>query len=100
MTTPRTASFSTTDDTRRGTFVNAAERIKQQGIVDVVRAAAAAIPKELGATAFAVAVDLMLSDGRLTPNEQRFADELRGLPNVDQATAARVTDVLTIKNAG
>lgn len=49
MTTPRTASFSTTYETRRGTFVNAAERIKQQGIVDVVRAAAAAIPKELGA---------------------------------------------------
>lgn len=87
-------------ETRHGIFTNAAERIKLQGVEDVVRGAAAAIPKELGATAFAVAVDLMLSDGRLTTNEQRFADELRGLLNVAPETAAKVVDVLTIKNAG
>jgi tellurite resistance protein len=87
-------------ETRHGIFTNAGERIEQEGIEAVVRAAAAVIPKELGATAFAIAVDLMLSDGRLTANEQRFADQLRGLLNVDQGTAAKVVDVLTIKNAG
>jgi tellurite resistance protein len=87
-------------ETRHRLFMGAAERIKQQGIVDVVRAAAAVIPKELGATVFALAVDLMLSDGRLTPNERRLGDELRGLLGLDQGTAAKVVDVLTIKNAG
>jgi hypothetical protein len=66
----------------------------------VVRAAAAAIPKELGATAFALTIDLMRSDGRLTANGQRFADELRGLLHVDAKAAARIVDVLTIRNAG
>ncbi len=87
-------------EARHGIFTTVAERIKQQGIEGVVSAAATAVPTELRATAFAVAVDLMLSDGRLTTNEQRFAEELRVLLNVDQEMAAKVVDVLTIKNAG
>ena len=87
-------------ETRYGIFTNAAEGIKQQGIEDVLRAAAAAIPAELRATAFALAVDLMLSDGQLTTNEQRFAEQLRALLNVGRDVAAKVIDVLTIKNAG
>jgi tellurite resistance protein len=93
--------FRNTDhEVRQRAFLNAADRIKQQGVDHVTREAAAAIPGELGATAFALAVDLMLSDGRLTPDEQRFADELRGLLAVDPGTAAQVIDVLSIKNAG
>lgn len=87
-------------ETRLGTFTTAAERIKQQGIEDVIRTAAAAIPTELRATAFALAVDLMLSDGQLTTNERQFAEELRVLLNVDREMAAKVVDVLTVKNAG
>lgn len=66
----------------------------------MIREAARTIPKELATTAFAVAVDLMLSDGRLTANEQRFADELRATLNIDREMGARIIDVLTIKNAG
>ena len=87
-------------ETRRGIFTTAAEHIKDQGIENVVGAAAAAVPKEIGATTFAVAVDLMLADGELTANERRFADELRGLLNVDGEMAAKIVDVLTVKNAG
>ena len=87
-------------ETRQAIFTKAGERIQQNGREDVVRAAAAVIPKELGSTAFAMAVDLMLSDGRLTTAEQRFADELRGILNVDRDEAQKVVDVLTIKNAG
>ncbi|HQZ38025.1 MAG TPA: tellurite resistance TerB family protein [Vicinamibacterales bacterium] len=87
-------------ETRRTMFTTAAERIKEQGTDHVIRGAAATIPKELAATAFAVAVDLMLSDGGLTANEQHFADELRGMLNVDREMAAKIVDVLTIKNAG
>ncbi|HKT81366.1 MAG TPA: TerB family tellurite resistance protein [Vicinamibacterales bacterium] len=87
-------------ETRLGVFTAAADRITALGIEPVVRAAAAAVPGGLGATTFALGVDLMLADGPLTANEQRFADELRGLLNVDQQTAAKIVDVLTIKNGG
>ena len=87
-------------ETRHGMFTAAAERIKNQGLEAVIPAAAAAVPKDLGATAFAVAVDLMLSDGGLTANEQRFAGDLRTRLHVDGETAGRIVDVLTIKNAG
>ena len=81
-------------------FATAAERIKEHGVPSVVQAAAAIVPKELRATTFAVAIDLMLSAGRLSPKEEGFADELRTLLNVERDTAARIIDVLLMKNAG
>ena len=66
----------------------------------MVQAAAAIPPKPLGATTFAVAIDLMLSDGRLSPKEEGFADELRTLLNVERERAATIVDVLLMKNAG
>ena len=76
------------------------ERIEDHGVDVVVRTAAAAIPKELTATAFAVVFDLMLSDGWARWNESRFAGELQALLDIDDETAARIMDVIRIKNAG
>lgn len=87
-------------ETRRTIFTAAAERINEHGADRVIREAVETIPKELAATTFAVALDLMLSDGPLTTNEQRFADDLRAALDVDPDVAARIVDVLTIKNAG
>jgi hypothetical protein len=81
-------------------FATAAERIKDQGVPTVLQAAAAIVPKELRTTAFALAIDLMLSDGRLSPQEEGFAGELRTLLNVDPDDATRIIDVLRTKNAG
>jgi tellurite resistance protein len=81
-------------------FATAAERINEHGIPSVVQAAAAIIPKELRATTFAVAIDLMLSDGQLSPTEEGVADELRTLLNVERDRAAKIVDVLLVKNAG
>ncbi len=77
-----------------------ADRINDQGTERVIREAVRTIPKELAATTFALAVDLMLSDGGLTEGEQRFADELRVALGVDREMAGKIADVLTIKNAG
>ncbi len=76
------------------------QRIEDHGGDAVVRTAAAAIPKELAATAFAVVFDLMLSDGWAKWNEIRFAGDLQALLHIDDDTAARIMDVITIKNAG
>jgi uncharacterized membrane protein YebE (DUF533 family) len=78
----------------------AVERIKQDGLSAVVKRAAAAIPKTLAATMFAVAVDLMLADGLLSDKEESFTDELRALLNVETDEAAKIVDVLRTKNAG
>jgi hypothetical protein len=81
-------------------FATASERIKDHGAPSVVEAAAAIVPKELRTTAFALALDLMLSDGRLSPKEEGFADDLRTLLNVDSDRARTIIDVLRTKNAG
>ena len=65
-----------------------------------MQTAAGIVPKELGVTAFAIAVDLMLSDGGLSPKEEAFVDELRTLLNVERDAAGRIIDVLLGKNAG
>ena len=85
---------------RQKVFATAAERITEQGISSVVQAAAGIVPKDLGVTTFAIAVDLMLSDGGLNPKEEAFVDELRTLLNVERETAGRIIDVLLVKNAG
>jgi hypothetical protein len=85
---------------RQGIFKAAAERIRERGADAVIQTAAAVVPTTLAPTAFAVAVDLMLSDGQLSPNEQRFTDGLRVLLNVERDTAAKIVEVLTLKNAG
>jgi tellurite resistance protein len=76
------------------------ERIEDHGGDVVVRTAAAAIPKELRATAFAVVFDVMLSDGSAKLNEKHFASELQSLLDIDDDTAARIMDVIRTKNAG
>ena len=81
-------------------FATASERIKDHGAPSVVEAAAAIVPKKLRTTAFALAIDLMLSDGRLSPKEEGFADDLRTLLNVDADRARTIIDVLRTKNAG
>lgn len=87
-------------ETRQRLFTSTAERINQHGVDAVAHRAAVAVPQELAATVFAVAVDLMLSGGALTASERHFTDQLRALLNVDSETAAKIVDVLTIKNAG
>ena len=87
-------------ETRQRVFTGASERMAEHGAATVLPAAAAMVPKALAATALAVAVDLMLSDGHISASEQEFVNTLSVLLNVDSETVARIVDVLTIKNAG
>jgi hypothetical protein len=79
-------------------FATASERIKEHGVASVVQAAATFVPKELLATPFAAAIDLVLSDEQMSPKEEGFADNLGTLLNVERDAATKVIDVLHTKN--
>lgn len=62
-------------------------------------AACAALPKAMRTAAFAQAFDIMLCDGVLCAAEAAFAETLAEKLKIDAAEAARIRDVLVIKNA-
>jgi tellurite resistance protein len=72
--------------------------IADRGLPAVLAACAQAIPAELRATAFALAIDLMLADGRLGSRESTLIDQLRRAFQIDGALARKIVDVLLIKN--
>ncbi|MEB3163323.1 MAG: tellurite resistance TerB family protein [Prochlorothrix sp.] len=74
--------------------------MKNQGIAVLLAAAQTALPEKLEQTAFAVATDLILSDGCVTPEEQTFLDELHRVLKISEATAQNIIDVMLIKNQG
>lgn len=64
----------------------------------LISEAGAALPAQLRGTAFAIAVDVLLVDGRLRGSELRFIEELRRLLKVRRSFADRVVGVLRTKN--
>lgn len=86
-------------ETLQSLFTAIMARIGREGGDAVLRAAAAAIPARLCAPAFAKVIDLLYADGRTPPAEWRFARTLQALLGIDDIVAARVVDVMRIKNA-
>ena len=69
------------------------------GFGPVVAAAAKALPEELRAPVFAIAVDLVLADGQASGEERKFIDGLQALLQVPDEAALKVVEVLLIKNS-
>lgn len=72
--------------------------IATHGLPSVLKASADAIPPDLRATTFAVAVDLVLADGRLGNRESTFIDRLQTALQIEGKLARKIVDVLLIKN--
>jgi len=68
------------------------------GLPTLLPACAAAIPVDLRATTFALAIDLILADGRLDSRENALIDQLQDALRLDSALAGRIVEVLLIKN--
>lgn len=73
--------------------------IEAHGPERAVAAAARALPARLRKSAFAVAADLVLSDGRLEPSERRYLIALGRDLALDANTINGMLDVMRIKNA-
>ncbi len=76
----------------------ALDAIGAHGLPAVLAEAARAIPPELHATTFALAIDLMLADGRLGSRENAMIDRLERTLRIDEDLAGKIIEVLLIKN--
>lgn len=76
------------------------DNLKKYGPNRLVESARAALPSPLCTTAFAVAVDLIFSDGTVSPEEKAFVDDLRRILSIPDDVALKVVEVMTIKNQG
>jgi len=74
--------------------------LADHGLRAVLSACAEAIPPNLRATAFALAVDLALADGRLGTRESALIDQLQGTLSIERELARTIVEVLLIKNRG
>jgi uncharacterized tellurite resistance protein B-like protein len=74
--------------------------LTEHGLPAILTGCAKVIPSDLRATAFALAADLALADGRIDDREKTFIDELQTVLQIDEATAVKIVEVLLIKNRG
>lgn len=74
--------------------------LKLHGPGTLIDLAKTKLPQELRETAFAIATDLILSDGTVTSQEQAFLDDLYRILEIPGDTALQIVQVMTIKNRG
>ncbi len=73
---------------------------QNKGADALIQQAAAAVPQDLKTTAFAVAADLLLSDGVVAQTEKTFLEKLQRALGVPEELAVKVVDVVALKNKG
>lgn len=78
----------------------ARQLVEEHGASSVIAASARTIPAKLRTSAFAVAADLVLVDGRMDRREGRFLEQLAGWLGLDRETARGILNVMRMKNRG
>lgn len=73
---------------------------RREGDTALLVAAAAALPSELRPTAFYLGAQLALADGEFPEEERTFVETLRSALGVPEDVAARIVDVIGIRNKG
>jgi hypothetical protein len=74
--------------------------VQRQGADVLFAAAKISLPEELRDTAYAIATDMVLTDGTLATEEQAFLDQLRDELAIDPAKAEMLVEAMSIKNRG
>ncbi|MEB3278005.1 MAG: tellurite resistance TerB family protein [Lyngbya sp.] len=76
------------------------EQIQSRGYDSLMQAAIAKLPENLKDTAFAVATDIILSDGDLADEEEELLNALYNALDLSEELATKIIDVMLIKNKG
>lgn len=74
------------------------DRLDRDGEAALLAAAARVLPAALRASAFAVAVDLMLADGKIERDERAFIRRLAATLKISTEHADEVVRVMRVKN--
>ena len=74
--------------------------LKRGGPEKLMDQAVPAVPPELRETAFANAVDIVLADGIVEPDEKEFIDKLSGQMEMEEKRAKAIIKVMVYKNKG
>jgi len=74
--------------------------MKKQGVEKLIDGCAEALPDQLRKAAFTNAVDIVLADGVVEPDEKEFIEMLTGRLQIDAATAKLIAEIMVVKNRG
>lgn len=88
------------NDVMRRMFDNLCNQLQRHGAQVLIEAAIKTLPHELYDTTFAVATDLVLADGQVTPEEENLLTSLCQALEIPESTAQEIINVMVIKNKG
>ncbi len=89
-----------TDEKFNNTINRLLGLIKRQGVEQVIRRCAEALPAQLHETAFANACELVLADGVVEEEEQEFLEDLQRALEISGDQALTIIEVMLVKNKG
>ncbi|MDY6833529.1 MAG: tellurite resistance TerB family protein [Chloroflexota bacterium] len=73
--------------------------IKKRGTGPVFEVVKTTLTKEETQAAFFIAADLVLADGVVEPEEKKFLEDLQNTLELDDATALKIVEVVSMKNS-
>lgn len=87
-------------DVMRRMFDKLCGILRRQGNEVLFNAAIASLPHDLYDTTFAIATDLVLADGEVTPEEEALLGSLCRALEIPDETVNQIINVMLIKNKG
>jgi hypothetical protein len=91
---------SYSDDVMRRMIDNLSGMLRRDGNQALLNAALATLPHDLYDTAFAIATDLVLSDGQVMPEEEELLGSLCRALNLPDQLVNQIIQIMVIKNKG
>lgn len=87
-------------DVMRRMFDKLGNLLRREGNEALFNAAMATLPHDLYETTFAIATDLVLADGEVSPEEEALLGSLCSAMELSQETVNQIIHVMLIKNKG
>ncbi|MCU0517442.1 MAG: tellurite resistance TerB family protein [Oscillatoria sp. Prado101] len=88
------------DDDMAVIFQDVSELLEEQSPEELWNSVTEVLSPEMRETAFAVATDIILADGVLTPAEKDYLSEIAKNLEIPKQIAQTIIDVMVIKNRG
>jgi tellurite resistance protein len=74
--------------------------VHRHGVDALLQMSSVAVTPSLKPTAFAIATDLLMADGSISPEEKAFLERIQVALTVPEDLAVKIVEVIAIKNRG